>query len=179
MPISTSDLSTIFDYSSPFTAPHISSKQIFVFSLASGTTLPATLGNIQLFFILTVDPFYIPLLSFNLFMPQLPLLCLHRRESCLLAECVSPALDSAHCYRDHRDRFSPDVKQCRSAGVQNHEPQRKRWTYFQCQSRRSEWNWYLQAQNQQEAVSQPAQLSCGAPCYWTQPMEQLDTFMKE
>lgn len=112
MPISTSDLSTICDYSSPFTAPHISSKQIFVFSLTSATTLPAALGKVQFFFILTVDPFYIPLLSFNLSMPQLPLLCLHQREGCLLAECVSPALDFAHCYRDHRDRFSPDVKQC-------------------------------------------------------------------
>lgn len=87
-------------------------------------------------------------------MPQLLLLCLHQRERCLLAECVSPALDSAHCYRNHRDRFSPDVKQCRSAGVHDHEPQRKWWmlfTDFQCQSRRSEWNWYLLAQNQQEA----------------------------
>lgn len=92
--------------------------------------LPSCTGIVQPLSVLALDPSNILLRSFNLFMSQFPLLCLHQGEICLLPECILPVLDCTHCDRDYRDRFPPDVKQCRSAGViHNHESQRWWWIW--------------------------------------------------
>lgn len=93
-------------------------------------------------------------------MPQLPLLCLHQGEPCLLPERILSAPDCTHCDREHQDKFPPDINQCSSAGVIQDCKSEKMVTKEYCSlisstQVRSDRTSYLLAQNQQEATFTP------------------------